>query len=190
MPTVKEWYCPSESSNKILKELGNHTSQGGQGDNTQTSQAIIQTIQRTTKLQSGKVVVAPSTQKEITNIQGSNTLVSFTLAMKNPLISLQSAEMTIKIDDTTYSDTLLNILLMMQMGKGFHINYYEEITNVDLTITSTLNDSGSIFYMYITEPMVIAKNFVITLNNTYAYNSTIDKTILAKMLYMIRSEGG
>jgi len=106
MPTVKEWYCP----NKILKELGNHTSQGGQGDNTQTSQGIIQTIQRTTKFQSGKVVVAPSTQKEITNIQGSNTLVSFTLAMKNPLISLQSAEMTIKIDDTTYSDTLLNIL--------------------------------------------------------------------------------
>ncbi len=180
MPTVKEWYCPSESSNNILKELGNHTSQGGQGDNIQTSQAIIQTIQPT-RIIRNETNIPIQTSKELISVVGQHEIVSLAFIVKNQISSLQTIGITIRIDDTILKDTLLNMYMFMQDGKGLRAKYYEEVTNVNLGITNTLHNSGSIFYLYISEPLIIKSYFGITIHNTYTatFNATLEtKTLL------------
>lgn len=182
-----EYYCPPKSQSNLLNQI--------LPQSINQVEPPVQSIHSVESLPStlgavhiihNIISVKPQTKKEVISIAGGNTLQSFTLAIKNPILSVQNVEMSIKIDNTVYTDTLLSLYMLMQKGKGFIIQYYEDTTSIDIAIATSMHTSGSIFYMYITEPFYIDKNFVVTLNNTNAVSTVYDASLRVKDFYMVR----
>ncbi len=186
MPTTKEWICPDETYKDLLSKIGsspgsnNLTSPPQMSNFTQAPKAILQP----TRIIHTATNIPIQKSKEVITVVGRNEIVSLVLIVKNPLLSLQSVKMTIRIDDSNIKDTLLNIYMFMQNGKGLRARYFEEVTNVNMGISTTLNNSGSILYLYISEPLTIKSYFGITVNNTYT--STFNSTLETKTLLLTR----
>jgi len=187
MSSIVEYYCPPNKHNSLLEELKSiNIKQPNTTISTNQNRNIVSQNVGKTSILTSRVNINPSTSKELISFSGQHTILSFAMALKNPVLSLQNVEISIKMDDTIYKDTLINTFMVMKLGKGFRMKYYEEITNVDINIADTLYNSGSIFYMYITEPIVIANNFSILINNTNIASTEYDASIKSKTMYTLR----
>lgn len=185
MPTTKEWICPDETYKDLLSKISgspvsNEQSLPQISTFTQAPKAILYP----TRIIHNTTNIPIQTSKEVVAVAGHNEIMSLAFIVKSPLFSLQSVKMTIRIDDSSIKDTLLNIYMLMQDGKGLRARYFEEVTNVNLVISTTLHDSGSILYLYISEPLTIKSYFGITVDNTYT--STSNLALLTKTLLLTR----
>lgn len=188
MPTTKEWICPDETYKDLLSKIssspGSNNVPSNQGTiNNSIAQAPEKPLHPTRIIHTATNIPI-QTSKEVITVVGQNEIVSLVLIVKNPILSLQSVKMTIRIDDSNIKDTLLNIYMFMQNGAGLRARYFEEVTNVNMDISTTLHDSGSILYLYMSEPLIIKSYFGITINNTYT--STFNSTLETKTLLLIK----
>ena len=181
MPTTKEWICPDETYKDLLSKIGSSPV----SNNVPSPQTIAFNKDKTQpiKVINHSFLIQPQTTQRVISIQGASNIMDILFVIRNPMVSLQSTDIKIIIDNSTVTSNMLKRAILAKKSKHFKIDYYEDVLNVNPLIATTMTSAGSMFYAYSMSPFAVAINFEVFITNNYTAPYAI---IAAETLIEIR----